>query len=87
MATATRKPRSQGRARRHTTDVHAPSMEFLTFEDNAGDFYWTIVDGDGVTLARSGGFASYDLATRATEQLRDGVASARSGAGAAEAAK
>jgi hypothetical protein len=86
MATATHKPRTQGHARRRMTDVHARSMEFLTFEDNAGDFYWTIVDGDGVTLARSGGFAcsrgrggfaSYDLATRAAEQLRDGVASAR----------
>ena len=85
MATATSKPRTQGHARRPMTDVHAPSMEFLTFEDNAGDFYWTIVDGDGVTLARSGGFASYDLATRAAEQLRDGVASAR--LGAAESAK
>jgi uncharacterized protein YegP (UPF0339 family) len=87
MATATSKPRTQSHGRRHVTEVHAPSMEFLTFEDNAGDFYWTIVDGDGVTLARSGGFASYDLATRAAEQIRDGVASARFGAGAVAAPK
>ncbi|MGZ4250535.1 MAG: DUF1508 domain-containing protein [Solirubrobacteraceae bacterium] len=87
MATATSKPLTQGHARPHVTDVHAPLMEFRTFEDNAGDFYWTIVDGDGATLARSGGFASRDLATQAAKQIRDGVASARLGDGAAEAAK
>ena len=52
MATATRKPRTQGHARRPMTDVHAPPTEFLTFEDNAGDFYWTIIDG--VASARLG---------------------------------
>jgi uncharacterized protein YegP (UPF0339 family) len=60
-------------------------MEFLIFEDNAGDYHWTIVDGDGATLARSEGFASYDRATQAVEQIRHGVASARFEASAAGA--
>ena len=55
MATATRKLRTQGHAGRPTTDVNAAPMEFLTFEDNAGDFYWTIVDGAGVTARAVGG--------------------------------
>jgi len=77
MATAIRQPRTQAHARRRAADVQAPSMEFLIFEDNAGDYHWAIVAGDGATLARSGGFASYDDAKQAVEQIRHGVASAR----------
>ena len=77
MATATRQPRTQGHIRRRAADVCVPSMEVLIFEDNAGDHHWTIVAGDGATLARSRGFASYDHAKQAVEQIRHGVASAR----------
>jgi uncharacterized protein YegP (UPF0339 family) len=77
MATATRQSRTQGHVRRRAADIGVPSMEFLIFEDNAGDYHWTIVAGDGATLARSGGFASYDRAKQAVEQIRHGVASAR----------
>lgn len=52
-------------------------MEFLVFEDNGGEYHWTIVTGDGAPLVRSGGFASYEGAERAARQVRDGAASAR----------
>jgi len=51
-------------------------MEFLIFEDNGGDYHWTIVAADGATLARSGDFASYQDAERAAQHVRDGAASA-----------
>jgi uncharacterized protein YegP (UPF0339 family) len=60
-------------------------MEFLIFEDNGGDYHWTIVAGDGSTLARSGSFASYDDAEKAAKHARDGAALAlfeRGGTGA-----
>ena len=63
---------------RRAREVRAPeSMEFLIFEDNGGDYHWTIVAADGATLARSGSFASYDDAERAAQHVRDGAASAR----------
>jgi len=52
------------------------SMEFLIFEDNGGDYHWTIVARDGATLARSGSLGSYEDAERAAQHVRDGVASA-----------
>jgi uncharacterized protein YegP (UPF0339 family) len=51
-------------------------MEFLIFEDNGGDYHWTIIARDGATLARSGSFGSYEDAERAAQHVRDGVASA-----------
>ena len=53
------------------------SMEFLIFQDNGGAYHWTIVAGDGATLARSGSFASYDHAEQAALRVRDGAAAAR----------
>jgi uncharacterized protein YegP (UPF0339 family) len=82
VATATRQPRTHGHVQRRTTDGRVASLEFLIFEDNAGDYHWTIVAGDGAILARSGGFASYDHAKQAVEQVRHGAASARLRAGA-----
>ena len=76
MATATKKSRAAGRLPRRAPEVRAASMEFLIYEDNGGDHHWTIVTGDGATLARSGGFASYDDATRAAQHVHDGAASA-----------
>jgi uncharacterized protein YegP (UPF0339 family) len=54
------------------------SLAFVIYEDNGGDYHWTIVAGDGATLARSGGFVSYADAEKAARQVRDGAASARS---------
>ena len=52
------------------------SIQFLIFEDNGGDYHWTIVAADGATLARSKDFASYADAERAAQHIRDGAASA-----------
>jgi uncharacterized protein YegP (UPF0339 family) len=53
------------------------SLAFVIYEDNGGDYHWTIVADDGAALARSGGFASYADAEKAARQVRDGAASAR----------
>jgi uncharacterized protein YegP (UPF0339 family) len=77
MATATKKSRAAGGLAARASEVHVPeSMEFLIFEDNGGEYHWTIVAGDGTTLARSGGFASYEDAEQAAQHVRDGAASA-----------
>jgi uncharacterized protein YegP (UPF0339 family) len=83
MATATRQRKTDGHVRRGAAGAPVPSMEFLIFEDNSGDYHWTIVADDGARLAGSGGFASYDHAQQAVEQIRRGVGSARFEAGAA----
>ena len=78
MATATKKSRAAGRLPRRAREVRVPeSMEFLIFEDNGGDYHWTIAAADGATLAGSAGFASYEDAERAAQHVRDGAASAR----------
>ena len=75
MATATKKSRAATQLARRARDARVPaSMEFLIFEDNGGDYHWTIVAGDGATLARSGTFGSYEDAERAAQRVRDGVA-------------
>ena len=77
MATATKKSRVPARLPR-AREVRVPeSMEFLVFEDNGGDYHWSIVAGDGAALVWSGGFASYGDAERSARQVRDGAASAR----------
>jgi len=77
MATAIKKSRAAGRVPRRAPEGCLPaSMEFLIFEDNGGDYHWTIVARDGATLARSGSFGSYQDAERAAQHVRDGVASA-----------
>jgi uncharacterized protein YegP (UPF0339 family) len=76
MATAIKKSRAAGRLPRRALEGPAPeSMEFLIFEDNGGDYYSTIVAGDGATLARSGSFGSYDEAEQGAQHVRDGAAS------------
>ncbi len=78
MATATQKPGAAKRLTRRGREAGAPvPMQFRMFEDNGGEYHWTIVAGDGTTLARSGGFASYDDAEEAARNLRDGAASGR----------
>jgi uncharacterized protein YegP (UPF0339 family) len=77
MATATKKSRAAKQLAGLATAARLPeSMEFLIFEDNGGDYHWTIVDGDGSTLARSGSFASYDDAEKTANHVRGGAASA-----------
>jgi uncharacterized protein YegP (UPF0339 family) len=78
MATAISKPRAAGRLPRRAPETRVPeSMEFLIFEDNGGDYHWTIVARDGATLARSGSFASYDDAEQGAQHVRDGAGSAQ----------
>ena len=74
MATAPQ----QGRAARRIGAEWEPSaITFLVFEDNGGEYRWTILDGHGESLAQSGTFESYEAAQHAAGVVRDGVASAR----------
>ncbi len=78
MSTATKKSRASGPPKRSAGELRIPaSMEFLIFEDNGGNYHWTIVAGDGATLVRSASFASYEDAERAANHVRTGAASAR----------
>ena len=52
------------------------SMKFLIFEDNGGDYRWTLVAASGERLAQSNRFASHKKATRAARIARAGTASA-----------
>lgn len=75
MATAIKKSRSARERPRRA--AHGPeSIEFLIYEDNGGAYHWTIVAGDGATLAWSGSFASYDDAAQAAQRVRQGAGSA-----------
>ena len=77
MATATKKSRAAKQLAGRASAVRVPgSMEFVIFEDNGGDYHWTIVARDGATLARSESFGSYEDAELAAQHVRDGVASA-----------
>jgi uncharacterized protein YegP (UPF0339 family) len=77
MATAPKQsPVVAQRARRAPEVRVPPSLEFLITEDNGGDYHWMIAANDGVTLARSGGFATYDDAAQAAQLVRDGAGSA-----------
>ena len=78
MATATRKSRAVDELVRRVADVRrSASMEFLIVKDNGAAYHWTIVAGDGATLAQSASFASYHDADQAARRVRDGAASAR----------
>jgi uncharacterized protein YegP (UPF0339 family) len=77
MATATKQSRTAKQLAGRALDARVPaSMEFLIFEDNGGSYYWTIVAGDGATLARSGNFGSYDDAEQAAQDVPHGAAAA-----------
>jgi uncharacterized protein YegP (UPF0339 family) len=78
MATATKKSRAPKQLVPRAGQAWVPeSMKFLIFEDNGGDYHWTIVAGDGATLARSGSFASYEHAEQAAKHVRNAAAAAR----------
>jgi uncharacterized protein YegP (UPF0339 family) len=78
MATATKKSRAVDELVRRVAEVRrSASMEFLIVKGNGGGYHWTIVAGDGATLAQSAGFASHHDAEQAARRVRDGAASAR----------
>lgn len=78
MATASKKPRAP-----HWTSgngarlPNSALLEFLVFEDNGGNFHWTIVTDSGEHLAQSPRFGSYEDADAAARRVRDGAGSAR----------
>jgi uncharacterized protein YegP (UPF0339 family) len=51
-------------------------MQFLIFEDNGGDHYWTLQDRDGNSLARSPSFTSYQDTENAARVVLDGAGAA-----------
>ncbi|HEY2437905.1 MAG TPA: DUF1508 domain-containing protein [Solirubrobacteraceae bacterium] len=78
MATATGKSRAVDGLLRRVAEVRRSAlMEFLIVKGNGGAYHWTIVAGDGATLAQSASFASYHDAEQAARRVRDGAASAR----------
>ncbi len=78
MGTAPKKSRAAKQLSRRAAVANAPaSMEFLIYEDNGGSYHWRLRAGDGAILAQSEGFASYDDAERAAQQVRGGAVSAR----------
>ncbi len=77
MATATKNLRAANQVVRGADAVSkSTSMEFVIFEDNGGRYHWRIVAGNGGTLARSEGFASYEDAVQAVRHVRDNAPSA-----------
>lgn len=76
MATARKKAHTS----RHVDRARAAKprlMEFLVFEDNRGDYHWTIIAASGEPLARSPSFTSYEDAEVAARRVRDDAGSAR----------
>ena len=58
-------------------ESESAAMAFVVFEDNGGDYHWTIVAAGGESLAQSGSFASHDDAERAARCVYEGAGSAR----------
>ena len=54
-----------------------PSLRFLVYGDNGGDYHWELVEGSGDTLARSGTYASHDDAERAARHACEGAGAVR----------
>ena len=78
MATATKKGRAaKGAPHGAIVASHPMSMEFLVLEDNSGDYYWTLIDPNGNSLARSPSFASYERAEDAAGVVLAAAGSAR----------
>ncbi len=78
MATATKTARTHTRASRgaRVASESAP-MQFLIFEDNVGAYYWTLLDRNGNSLARSQSFPSYRDTEDAAHVVLAGAGSAR----------
>ena len=85
MATATRKARAAAPVAGGAAGVsESASMEFSVYSDNGGEYHWTIVAGNGETLAQSGSFASRKDAEHAARYVYEGAGSARFDADGAE---
>jgi uncharacterized protein YegP (UPF0339 family) len=78
MATATQKSRADGHVAQGAAGrPESTAITFLVVEDNSGDYCWTILGGDGDSLAHSRPYATYDDAAHAARVVRDGAGSAR----------
>jgi len=78
MATATKRARTAKQVAGGAVGESKPAaMEFLVFEDNGGDYHWTVVAAGGESLAQSGSFASHDEAERAARRVYEDAGSAR----------
>jgi uncharacterized protein YegP (UPF0339 family) len=84
MATATKQSRANRQVpRRAGGPSESAVLKFLVFEDNGGDYCWTILGSDGESVAHSRPYATRDDAARAALVVCDGAGSARFEAGAA----
>ncbi|HEV3055586.1 MAG TPA: hypothetical protein VGX45_13080 [Solirubrobacteraceae bacterium] len=77
MATATKKNQARRAVRRAAAGSKSAAIEFLVFEDNGSDYYWTILGNSGESLAQSVPFATYEAAADAARVVRDGAGSAQ----------
>lgn len=78
MATATHEARTSRRVSGSAlAATESVPMRFLIFEDNAGDYHWTLIDHNRERLARSPSFASHEDAESAARIVLAGVGSAR----------
>ena len=74
MATATEKSRANRQApRRAGGRSESAALTFLVFEDNGGDYCWTILGSDGESLAHSRPYPTHDDAARAARAVHDGA--------------
>lgn len=86
MATATNETRTaKAAARSRDRAPKPPSLDFLVYDDNAGDYHWEIVAGGGDSLAQSVSFASRDDAERTARYVYDSVRAPRFEPNAAQA--
>jgi uncharacterized protein YegP (UPF0339 family) len=52
-------------------------MQFLIFEDNGGDYHWTLLDRNGESLARSPSFSSFEDTEDAARVVLAGASAVR----------
>jgi uncharacterized protein YegP (UPF0339 family) len=84
MATATEKSRANRQVpRRAGGRSESAALTFLVFEDNGGDYCWTILGSDGESVTHSRPYPTRDDAAHAARVVRDGAGSARFEADAA----
>jgi uncharacterized protein YegP (UPF0339 family) len=63
--------------RRAASRSESPAITFLVFEDNGGEYCWTILGSDGESLAHSRPYATRDDAAHAARVVRDGAGAGR----------
>jgi uncharacterized protein YegP (UPF0339 family) len=78
VATATQKSRPNRQVtRRAASRSESAAITFLVFEDNGGDYCWTILGSDGESLGRSKPYATREDAADAARVVRDGAGAGR----------